>query len=216
MEADDEIAGLRLWAGGPMVRLIAADEADGAMLIERCRPGSVLRERPEDEQDEVIAELARELWRPAQPGWPFRPLSDMLEYWSASTLESRDSWRHPALVERGLELFSELVGSARQRVLHTDLHAGNVLRAERRPWLAIDPKPFVGDPAYDATQHLFNCRDRLGRRPDRTIERVARLLGLDAARVRRWTFARATAEPQGDWNDAWRLALAYSLADEVR
>ena len=26
-----------------------------------------------------------------------------------------------------------------------------------RPWLVIDPKPFVGDPAYDATQHLFNC-----------------------------------------------------------
>jgi streptomycin 6-kinase len=33
-------------------------------------------------------------------------------------------------------------------VISTDLHAGNVLGAEREPWLAIDPKPFVGDPAY--------------------------------------------------------------------
>ena len=36
-------------------------------------------------------------------------------------------------------------------VLATDLHAGNVLQAERQPWLVIDPKPFVGDPAFDAT-----------------------------------------------------------------
>jgi streptomycin 6-kinase len=43
-------------------------------------------------------------------------------------------------------------------VLATDLLAGNVLRAQRQPWLVIDPKPFVGDSAYDATQHLLNCR----------------------------------------------------------
>jgi len=43
-------------------------------------------------------------------------------------------------------------------LLATDLHAGNVLRAQREPWLVIDPKPFLGDPAYDATQHLFNSR----------------------------------------------------------
>src|SRR5439155_24538436 len=35
------------------------------------------------------------------------------------------------------------------------------LRAEREPWLAVDPKPFVGDRAYDATQHLFNCQKRM-------------------------------------------------------
>ena len=46
-------------------------------------------------------------------------------------------------------------------LLATDLHAANVLRAEREPWLVIDPKPFIGDPAFDATQHLFNCRARL-------------------------------------------------------
>src|SRR5215207_7784436 len=28
-------------------------------------------------------------------------------------------------------------------LLATDLHAGNVLRARREPWLVIDPKPFV-------------------------------------------------------------------------
>jgi streptomycin 6-kinase len=42
-------------------------------------------------------------------------------------------------------------------LLCTDLHAENVLAAEREPWLAIDPKPCIGDPAFDAIQHMLNC-----------------------------------------------------------
>ena len=42
------------------------------------------------------------------------------------------------------------------RLLHGDLHPGNVLAARRRPWLAIDPKPVVGDPAFDLAQVLTN------------------------------------------------------------
>jgi streptomycin 6-kinase len=87
-----------------------------------------------------------------------------------------------------------------------------VLRAEREPWLVIDPKPFVGDPAYDATQHLFNCAQRLSADPDATIDHVADLLGIDRERVRLWTFARAVAEPRDDWQDPVRLTLARNLA----
>lgn len=97
-------------------------------------------------------------------------------------------------------------------MLATDLHAGNVLRAEREPWLAIDPKPFVGDPAYDATQHLFNSGARLHSDPDGTIRRFADLLGVDGERVRLWTFARAAAEPRHDWKDGDRMALARAIA----
>jgi hypothetical protein len=32
------------------------------------------------------------------------------------------------------------------------------------------PKPFVGDPAYDATQHLLNSEARLRSDPDGTRE----------------------------------------------
>ena len=79
-----------------------------------------------------------------------------------------------------------------------------MLRAQREPWLAIDPKPFVGDPAYDATQHLLNCEERLHANPEGTIARVAGLMQLDPARVRRWLFARLAAEPRDDWaRDRW-------------
>jgi streptomycin 6-kinase len=97
-------------------------------------------------------------------------------------------------------------------MLATDLHAGNVLRSGREPWLVIDPKPFVGDPAYDATQHLFNCAARLRADPRGTIARIADLLAVDRERVRLWTFARAAAEPRSDWSNSDLLALARALA----
>src|SRR3954451_13713428 len=97
-------------------------------------------------------------------------------------------------------------------LLGTDIHAGNVLSAEREPWLVIDPKPFVGDPAYDATQHLINCADRVIADPRRTIANFAELLGLDAGRVQAWLFARAAAEASDTSNRRWlRLAECTRL-----
>jgi streptomycin 6-kinase len=97
-------------------------------------------------------------------------------------------------------------------LLGTDVHAGNVLRASRRPWLVIDPKPFVGDPSYDATQHLFNCPARMRADANGTIRRFSDLLGVDNERVRLWMFARAAAEPRENWADQDTLALARQLA----
>ena len=185
MEAEQEIAALRFWNGDPTVRLIDADEALNAMLLERAVPGALLRTRPEPEQDVVIARLLNRMWRrPAEPH-PFRPLSAMARHWCESSLADADRWPDPDLTREGLRVMEEMARARPDDVLlATDLHAGNVLSAEREPWLAIDPKPFVGDPAYDATQHLFNCEDRFNADPLALIARFADLLGVDSERVR--------------------------------
>lgn len=215
MEGAHEIAGLRFWQGDPTVRLLAADDERNAMLLERCEPGTPLRTLPEGEQDVVISDMLRRLWRtPAEPH-PFRPLTAMLQYWSNETLAAMDRWADQGLVREGLQLFQELPSTSPvDMLLATDLHAGNVLRAERQPWLVIDPKPFIGDPAYDATQHLnvFDRSGRLRRDPDRTIRNFSGLLGVDHERVRLWLFARAAAQPRDDWIDAGMLDLARRLA----
>jgi streptomycin 6-kinase len=137
----------------------------------------------------------------------------MLEHWTSETLANAKHWPDAGLVCKGLRLFQELPRSAPANVLlATDLHAGNVLASEREPWLVIDPKPFVGDPAYDATQHLFNCAARLRSDPIGTIRRFADLLGMDYERVRLWTFARAAAEPRGNWRNDTSLLLARTIA----
>jgi streptomycin 6-kinase len=136
------------------------------------------------------------------PDHPFRPLSVLVDYWSAETLGAADKWSDPGLVRQGLAVFQELLRTSTTEVLlATDLHVGNILRAEREPWLVIDPKPFVGDPAYDVTQHLFNCQERLQKDPNGLIHRLADLTQVGYDRVRLWTFARASADPRGDWKN---------------
>jgi streptomycin 6-kinase len=211
MEAQHEADGLRFWNGDPTVRLIEADDELGAMLLERCEPGTSLRELPEPEQDVVLAKLLHRIWRTPPAGHSFRPLSEMIEHWIGETLEQQAEWADEALVRSGIFALRELAGGAAEGVLlATDLHAGNVLRAEREPWLVIDPKPFVGDPAYDATQHLLNCDRRLVADPNGLVARLAELLEVDRERVRLWTFARCALRTMGGMLD--ELPIARALA----
>lgn len=212
MEQEHEADGLRVWNGEPTVRLIESDDEIRAMLLERCYPGTTLRVLDECDQDIVISDLLRRMWRPLTALHRFRPLSAMVEYWINETLAEVKQWPDRGLVREGLGVFNELSRTATTHVLlATDLHAGNVLRSERKPWLVIDPKPFVGDPAYDGTQHLFNCFARLQSHPDKTIRKFADLLGIDHERLRLWTFARAAAEPRLDWNNCEWMDLARAI-----
>jgi streptomycin 6-kinase len=210
-EGAHELQGLRFWDGNPTVRLLEADADLNAMLLESCEPGFSLRRQREVEQDVVIAGLLRRLWRPPVAPHPFRPLGAMTSYWAEETLAAR-TWPDAGLVSEGRRLFDELSRPSSDDVLlATDLHAGNVLRAQREPWLVIDPKPFVGDRAYDATQHLLNCTDRVLMDPEATIRRFTDLLEVDYERVRLWMFARSAAEPRDVWSDE-SLAIARALS----
>jgi streptomycin 6-kinase len=213
MEAAHELHALRFWNGDAAVRLLEFDADLNAMLLEECEPGTALRAVPEPEQDIVVAGLLRRLWRrPAAPH-PFRPLSAMTAHWADETMAAAPRWSTDSgLIQEGLRLLEELSRSSPDDVLlATDLHAGNVLRAQREPWLVIDPKPFIGDRAYDATQHLLNCKRRMLTAPDAAIRRLADFLEVDTERVRLWMFARAAAEPRDTWDDD-STALARALA----
>jgi streptomycin 6-kinase len=200
-EALHEADGLRFWAGDGTVRLYAsrAEGATTALLLERCRPGTPLNEaeRPE-RQDVVVAELLRRLWREPPGGKLFRPLAGMCEAWAdefdddAAEVEDLPD---PGIVRAGMELLRNLPQTAQRNVvLGTDLHAGNVLSAEREPWLVIDPKPYVGDPAYDPVQHMLNNPGRLISESDGFISRIADLAGVDRERLAQWVFARCVSE----------------------
>jgi len=219
-EAMHQAAGLHAWDGRGAVRCLAdltvADADTDALLLEVCEPGAPLSTaRPPVEQDAVLAGLLRRLWIDPAPGHPFRPLAAMCAWW-ADGFERRYAAAGPAcridpgLARAGAALFRELPTSAPERVLlGTDLHAGNVLAAGREPWLVIDPKPYVGDPTYDALQHLLNQRDRLTTDPGGTADRIAHLLDLDRRRLRTWLFARAVVESV---EQPWLHPVARALA----
>lgn len=200
-EAEHEADGLRFWDGNGAVRCFATKTLDDTtlLLLERCDPGAALRTLPEPEQDVVIAGLMRRLWeRTPGEGHPFVPFRNMCDRWADSLeqkYEANPRGFDPGLAREGSAVMRALPRNAERAVLLcTDLHAGNVLSARREPWLVIDPKPFIGDPAFDPVQHMLNCDQRLAADPVGLAERMAELAGVDPERVRLWLFARSVQE----------------------
>jgi streptomycin 6-kinase len=216
MEGKHEIQGLSYWSGRSTVKLLEADNDSGAMLLERCLPGTTLRSEMEPAQDVIIASVLRGVWESTTeaPGLDdFRPLSQMINFWCQETIAQKHLWPDEGLVKEGLRVMKELARPVPTDVLlATDLHAGNVLRAQREPWLAIDPKPFVGDRSYDPVQHLINCEARLHSNSAYLVERIASLTQVDPERLRLWTFARAAADPREDWTNTRWMDIAKALS----
>ena len=93
----------------------------------------------------VAAGLMERLWRepPAEVDWP--RLDDVAARWARELPQ-----RYPGrLAEEALDAIAALTPVEDAVLCHQDLHGGNILRAEREPWLAIDPKPIVAERAYD-------------------------------------------------------------------
>ncbi len=197
-EALHEIEGLQLLSGHPTVQLLQFDKATNTMLLEKCIPGTSLKTEPEFTQDEIICELLAEIWKAKYSEGNFRSLASMVELWNKETYEQLHLFPDPELAKKGCRLKEKLIETTEAPVLlATDLHAGNVLRAERKPWLVIDIKPYIGDRTYDLTQHLLNCTERLRAYPKATMDQVAKLAGVDGSRLRGWLFARLASESSG-------------------
>lgn len=90
----------------------------------------------------------------------------------------------------------EVAGEAGDRLLHWDLHYENVLAGEREEWLAIDPKPLAGDPAFELLPALHNRWDEVlaSGDPERAVRRrfdaMVEIMGLDRDRAVAWTLGR--------------------------
>jgi streptomycin 6-kinase len=199
-ESEHEADALARWEGTGAVRLLVHDSERRALLVERCLPGTCLWEVEEDEANEIAADVLAQLWE-APPAGEFRLLADEAARWADSLPESWEAAGRP--FDR--PLLDEAVGFLRAKppqegpvLLHQDLHGGNILRSARG-WLAIDPKPLVGERAFDVASLLRDRREALAADPEAAARMRRRLdffsarLGLDRERVRGWGIAHALA-----------------------
>jgi len=217
-EADHEAEALARWGGVGAVRLLARDDARRALLCERCRPGTRLSDASVDEAT-VVAELLPRLEHEPQSPHPFRLLADEAQRWAEEVPRRFRLGGEP--FERSLLDFAVAVFlSADPRASHLlnqDLHGGNVLRAEREPWLVIDPKPLVGEREIDGVGVLRNAVTRAdSSAPVRRWLDVLHDLGFDRDRLRGWGVAHALAwgwhEERGWSPDSVEIAQAIFTA----
>jgi streptomycin 6-kinase len=215
-EARDEAAALSALDGRGAVHLLRSSDDGFALLLERCRPGTDLWPLGEEEGQAVACRLLPRLWRAPAPDASFVPLAAYVAgWWDGLPRLTASAAGAEELVSAAVARGRALVASQPQRVLlHGDFHPGNVLAAQREPWLGIDPKPLVGEPAYDLAQWLANqARDEM--QPEEVvpilrhqIERFAAELGLDPARIAGWAFVKALG---WEWGAA-SLRLFHTLA----
>lgn len=197
-ECEHEAEALRQWAGSGAVRLLAHDPDEHALLLERCEPGEPLSDADADTAVEALIQLVTSLSIPA--GTPFVHLIDEAASWRESLLVERVEAQRsmsPSLVDSALAAIDSLVATARDVpsfLLHQDLHGENVINGRGGEWLAIDPKPLVGDPAFAVAPIVRS--PELGHDRDQVLHRLDRLttgLELDRERARLWTIAQTSA-----------------------
>lgn len=203
-ESEHEHLALRRWDGRGAVRLLSADPHHRALLLERLRRDD-LSTVPDGRACELIANLYARLHVPALPA--LRGLSTFMDRWTAELSALPRSAPIPRrLVEQALAHSRDLLadGSVPQRVIHTDLHygnvlagnvlAGNVLAADRETWLAIDPKPVNGDPHYEVAPLLWNRWEEIAGDVREGVRRrfwtVVDAAGFDEDRARAWVVVR--------------------------
>ena len=211
-ESEHEALALSHWDGDGAVKLLEDDRSLGAFLIERCVPGTPLSNTGQDVALDVLSSLLPRLWKPATDP-PFRSLADEASWWASHLRENWEQAGRPfdeRLVDAALDVLGSLPGSQGEPVLlHQDLHGDNVLAAQREPWLAIDPKPLVGEREFGLAPVVRSFELGVGRNEVRhRLDRLASELGLDRERARLWCVAQTVA-----WYSPWHIEIATWLLD---
>lgn len=155
----DESAGehlaLRTWDGRGAVRLLRADPRRSVLLLERLTSED-LTEQWDEEAVAVVAGLYGDLHVDPLPQLP------ALVPWVGQILDRPAAGRVPRrYLEQARSSLRSLGSLGGERLLHGDLHYGNVL-SDGTDWVAIDPKPLVGHPAWEVAPLLTNRWAEMG------------------------------------------------------
>ncbi|MGI5200504.1 aminoglycoside phosphotransferase family protein [Spirillospora sp. CA-108201] len=195
-----EAAALRCFAGRGAVEVLEADDDAFALLLERAGPITLASVPSVEEAIELAGGLARRLAVPAPPGFP--SLAGATRLWERQLLRQAAAMpgRLPAgAVDRARAVIRELAADTTPTMLHGDLHYGNILKASREPWLAVDPQGRRGTAAFDAFTVIAARSSCLNGNADpqaavlARIRRFSTAADVDAELVRACCQARATS-----------------------
>ncbi|MEV0055630.1 aminoglycoside phosphotransferase family protein [Saccharopolyspora shandongensis] len=224
------LLGLRIWDGSGIVRLLDHDPANCTMLLERLDGSRTLASvADDDEAMGILADLLRQLTAvPAPEG--LRGLGEIAAEMLDQAPQAVSALTNPAdqrLLRSCAAAVADLVDEPGDRLLHWDLHYGNVLAGEREPWLAIDPEPLAGDPGFDLWPALDSEWDAVVATGDpirvvhRRFDLLTGALGLDRERAAGWTLGRVLQNSLWDVEDGAtslapsQVAMAQAMLERL-
>jgi streptomycin 6-kinase len=220
-----EMRALAIFAGRGACRLLASDEALGASLLERIRPGRMLRDlaaADDDAATRIAARLMRRLQRPAAELTNQSGLARLAD-WFDRAFDRHEAYYGGAgpfparTFDQARGVVRELFATpADPWLLHGDLHHDNVLSGQREPWLAIDPHGVIGPTGFEIGPYLLNPDPSDGppKSPallTRRLDIFAEELAGDRDRLRQWGVAYALLSAcwsAEDGHSGWENAIA--------
>jgi streptomycin 6-kinase len=188
---------LRAWDGRGAVQLLRADPRRRLLLLERCEPGHDLTDLDPVDACTVVAALYPRLHRRPVPS--LDRLSSRAAGWAGELAALRGTTVAPRrFVDQAVGLAEGFASDPETDVVlvHGDLHAGTVLAAAREPWLAVDPRPLAGEPAFEVAPLLWTRWDEAvasGNLRSAVLGRLYAAIdtaGLDEDRTRAWVTLR--------------------------
>ncbi len=210
-DASGEHLALRAWDGRGAVQLLAADPRRSVLLLERLTTED-LTDLWDEEAVAVVAALYADLHLPPLPQVP------SLGPWVGEILSRPATRQLPRrLVEQARSTLRSLAPLGGQWLLHGDLHYGNVL-SDGTDWVAIDPKPVNGHPAWEVAPLLYNRVEEMGTGASlrwsvrRRVEVVCEVAGLDEPLVRAVSALRETVNAVWATEDGDRERVSRAVA----
>lgn len=185
---DREIRTLVAAAGRGYARVLAADPARDAVLLEPLGPALDRSGLTPEAQLDVLAGLLPLAWQVPAEG----PAEDKAAGLIALIEELRAPG-HGRVVDEALrcaERRSAAFDPDRCVWVHGDAAAANVLAAPDGGWVFVDPQGFLGDPDYDRGVAARDWCEELtaARDPRALLDDYCHRLGGDPRAVREWAY----------------------------
>ncbi|MDF2925724.1 MAG: AraC family transcriptional regulator [Paenibacillaceae bacterium] len=196
-----ELEALRILGGSGVIRLLDAEPDRGIMLLEKASPGQTLYTvGDEDEAARIAAGVMKAIAAGPQPDAPdfeFEAVSGWTEELHSYLSRYGDAAAGPvpeAMVRKAGATLRELLAEpGPQRLLHGNLHHGNIVASSGGSWVAIDPAGIMGEAEYEAVAFLGNRLPAVNPAAalKRRLDIISEELGLSQRRMLAWGFCRS-------------------------
>ena len=223
----DEIKGaiaLQYFHGEGAVKLL--EHENKAYLIEYAEGDnleSLVRKGEDQKATQIIADVLNKIHNSCTGVLPkeLTPLKERFVSLFNKAEKDKDLGPNTIFTEAA-EIANFLLKDQKEiRILHGDIHHGNVLYSAKRGWLAIDPKGLVGERTYDAANTLCNpwnmtdlVENELRLLTNATL--LAEKLKLDRDRLLSFAFAHACLSASWLLEDSDAPGHALNIAKIIK